>query len=59
MTIKPLPCSGTNDNICTDTDKAVLINKAKELFNIDVGISLTLERIEIDSLESLYPVGKL
>lgn len=56
LTIQPLPCSYVSDYDLTDycTDEVVTIyNKNRELFSIDVPVSLTISDIKIDSLDSV------
>ena len=60
LTIKPLMCSmdeSLTDDTCFDTlsssDTVTINNKRREKFRMEVPVSLTLENITIDSLDSV------
>ena len=55
LTISPIPCSKNLANvqsICTD-EQITIYNKQRELFEIEVPANLTLDRVIIDSLDSI------
>ncbi len=55
ITISPIPCSKSLANVqsvCTD-GQVIIYNKQRELFEIQVPANLTLNRVIIDSLDSI------
>jgi hypothetical protein len=64
MEIKPISCSHVPDtgaqldeSICTDSETVNIYNKIRERLVFEVFTSLKLERISIDSIDSVLPLN--
>jgi hypothetical protein len=58
ITLKPLLCSPSTPSNC-GSDPITIYNKIRERFLLDIYSKLTLDRIVVDSADSILPFGSL